>query len=55
MLSWLLEIGDPKTTLEQIPKDFGIHVGTLQKWLRQADVEPGWDRPRPDLPLLLRS
>jgi transposase len=32
---------DPKTTLEQIAQDFGIHVGTLQKWLRKADVDDG--------------
>ena len=30
-----------KTTIEQIARDFGIHVGTLTKWLRQADVEDG--------------
>ena len=28
-------------TLEQIAADFGIHVMTLSKWLRQADVEDG--------------
>lgn len=32
---------DSRTTLEQIARDFGIHVGTLTKWLRQADVEDG--------------
>ncbi len=32
---------DSKTTIEQIARDFGIHVGTLTKWLRQADVEDG--------------
>jgi transposase len=33
---------DPKTTIEQVAKDFGIHPGTLTKWLRQADVEDGF-------------
>lgn len=28
-------------TLPQIAKDFGIHVGTLDKWLRQARIEDG--------------
>jgi len=32
---------DPETTIEQVAKDFGIHPGTLQKWLKQADVEDG--------------
>jgi transposase len=32
---------DSKTTIEQIARDFGIHAGTLTKWLRQADVEDG--------------
>ncbi len=32
---------DSKTTIEQVAKDFGIHPGTLTKWLRQADVEDG--------------
>jgi transposase-like protein len=32
---------DPKTTVEQIAKDFGVHVTTLNGWLRRADVEDG--------------
>ena len=32
---------DPKTTIEQIARDFGIHPTTLQNWLRKADVEEG--------------
>ncbi|WP_432489691.1 IS3 family transposase, partial [Kineococcus sp. SYSU DK018] len=28
-------------TLEQIAADFGIHVMTLSKWMRQADVDEG--------------
>ena len=32
---------DPDVTLVQIAKDFGIHVGTLDKWLRQARIEAG--------------
>ena len=30
---------DPEVTLAQIAKDFGIHVGTLDKWMRQARFE----------------
>ena len=29
------------TTLKEIAKDFGIHVGTLDKWLREERVESG--------------
>jgi transposase len=32
---------DPKTALEQIAKDFGIHQTTLNTWIRQADVQDG--------------
>ena len=32
---------EPGVTLSQIAKDFGIHVGTLDKWLRQARIEDG--------------
>lgn len=32
---------DPDVTLVQIAKDFGIHVGTLDKWMRQARIEAG--------------
>ncbi|WP_157502449.1 IS3 family transposase [Leucobacter celer] len=31
----------PEVTLAQIAKDFGIHVGTLDKWLREERVEQG--------------
>ncbi|WP_153006641.1 transposase, partial [Leucobacter sp. G161] len=31
----------PEATLAQIAKDFGIHVGTLGKWLREERVEQG--------------
>ena len=34
----------PGVTREQIAKDFGIHVGTLDKWLKQARIESG-DKP----------
>ena len=26
-------------TIAQIAKDFGLHEGTIQKWLRQADLD----------------
>lgn len=29
----------PGVTRDQIAKDFGIHVGTLDKWLREARVQ----------------
>ena len=32
---------DPGVTLEQIASDFGIHVMTLSKWMRQVDVDAG--------------
>ena len=32
---------DPKTPLEQIAKDFGVHQTTLNTWMRRADVEVG--------------
>ena len=32
---------DEKTTIAQIAKDFGVHEGTIAKWLRQADVDVG--------------
>lgn len=31
----------PEVTLVEIAKDFGGHVGTLEKWMRQARVEAG--------------
>ena len=33
------ESHDSKVTLAQIAKDFGVHVGTLGKWMRQARIE----------------
>ena len=35
---------DPEVTLAQIAKDFGIHVGTLDKWMRQDRLEQGEQR-----------
>src|SRR5699024_382007 len=32
---------EPGVTIAQIAKDFGIHVGTLDKWLRQERIEAG--------------
>lgn len=32
---------DPEVTLAQIAKDFGVHVGTLDKWMRQARIDAG--------------
>ena len=32
---------DPNTTLAQVAKDFGLHEGTIRKWLRQADLDAG--------------
>ena len=32
---------DENTTISQIAADFGIHKGTLNKWLRQADIDAG--------------
>lgn len=40
---------DPGVTRDQIAKDFGIHVGTLDKWMRQARIDDG------DQPGLTRS
>jgi len=31
----------PDVSLAQIAKDFGVHVGTLDKWMRQARIEAG--------------
>ena len=33
--------GDADVTLAQIAKGFGIHVGTLDKWMRQARTAAG--------------
>lgn len=32
---------DPDVALVQIAEDFGIHVGTLDKWMRKARIESG--------------
>ncbi len=32
---------DPEVTLVQIAHDFGIHVGTLDKWMRKDRIESG--------------
>lgn len=32
---------DPEVTLAEIAKDFGVHVSTLDKWMRQARIEAG--------------
>lgn len=32
---------DADVTLAEIAKDFGVHVGTLDKWMRQARIEDG--------------
>ena len=37
-IAWNRESG---VSLEQIAQDFGIHPMTLQKWLRQADIDEG--------------
>ncbi|WP_079168455.1 transposase [Streptomyces colonosanans] len=28
-------------TLEQVAADFGVHVMTLSKWMRRADIDDG--------------
>ncbi|WP_169252231.1 transposase [Brevibacterium sp. 'Marine'] len=37
----VLQTRDYKTTIGQIAKDFGVHEGSLAKWLRQAEIEAG--------------
>ena len=32
---------DSKTTIAQIAKEFGIDEGTLNKWIRQAEIDAG--------------
>ena len=32
---------EPGVTIKMIAKDFGIHVGTLHKWLCEERVQPG--------------
>ncbi|WP_331751208.1 transposase (plasmid) [Streptomyces globisporus] len=31
----------PGVTLEQVATDFGVHVMTLSKWMRRADIDDG--------------
>jgi transposase len=31
----------PGVTLEQVAADFGVHVMTLSKWMRRADIDDG--------------
>lgn len=28
-------------TIAQIARDFGVHVGTVEKWMRQARIDQG--------------
>src|SRR5699024_1584814 len=35
----VVQTRDSKTTIGQIAKDFGVHEGTINKWLRQADID----------------
>jgi transposase len=35
----VVQTRDSKTTIAQIAKDFGVHEGTIAKWLRQADID----------------
>src|SRR5699024_3849134 len=37
----VVQTRDSKTTIAQIAKDFGVHEGTIAKWLRQADSAAG--------------
>jgi len=30
-----------KTTIAEIAKDFGVHEGTIAKWIRQAEIDAG--------------
>lgn len=32
---------DEHTTIAQIAKDFGIHEGTVTKWIRQTEIDAG--------------
>jgi transposase-like protein len=32
---------DPGVTLDQVAADFGVHVMTLSKWMRRADIDDG--------------
>jgi transposase len=37
----VVQTRDSKTTIAQIAKDFGVHEGTINKWIRQADIDAG--------------
>ncbi|AZU02291.1 IS3 family transposase [Brevibacterium linens] len=37
----VVQTRDSKTTIGQIAKDFGVHEGTINKWIRQADIDAG--------------
>ena len=37
----VVQTRDSKTTIGQIAKDFGVHEGTINKWLRQAEIDAG--------------
>ena len=32
---------EPGVSIAQVAKDFGVHIGTLDKWLRDARIESG--------------
>ncbi|GAA4387833.1 transposase [Brevibacterium pityocampae] len=32
---------DEHTTIAQIAKDFGVHEGTVTKWIRKAEIDAG--------------
>ena len=32
---------DENTTLSEVAHDFGLHEGTIRKWIRQADLDAG--------------
>ena len=38
---------EPGITRDDIAKDFGIHVGTLDKWLREARAQDSHELTRP--------
>ena len=37
----VVQTRDSKTTIGQIAKDFGVHEGTINKWIRQAEIDAG--------------
>lgn len=32
---------DEKTTIVEVARDFGVHEGTLNKWLHQSQIDAG--------------